>query len=122
MWGPGKDVTVPWHRLVAYSKFGDEMFRPGIEVRHLDGNVQNNSFENISIGTKSENSLDKLPSVRLKAARAAAKKRRKLTHSEVISLRKEHAAGTMQKDLAVKYQIGKDAVSRIVRRKVYRDV
>ena len=50
---------VPAHRLQAYQKFGDKLFEEGIVVRHLDGNPLNNSWDNISIGTQSDNILDR---------------------------------------------------------------
>lgn len=50
------------HRLIAYAKYGDLIFEPGIEVRHLDNNSFNNHPTNIDIGTRSMNMLD-LPEV-----------------------------------------------------------
>ena len=47
------------HRLQAYQKFGDEIFKEGIVVRHLDNNSLNNSIDNIAIGTQQENMLDR---------------------------------------------------------------
>lgn len=46
------------HRLVAYQKYGDQIFEEGIEVRHLDGNSLNNLDGNIEIGTHSDNMMD----------------------------------------------------------------
>ena len=40
------------HRLKAYLLFGDEMFKDGIEVRHLNGNKLDYSSKNIFLGTK----------------------------------------------------------------------
>ena len=47
-----------FHRFVAYTKFGDRIYKKGIEVRHLDGNSKNNKWDNIEIGTRRDNSLD----------------------------------------------------------------
>ena len=47
-----------FHRLLAYQKYGDDLFKEGIEVRHLDGNPLNNSVDNITIGTHSDNMMD----------------------------------------------------------------
>lgn len=46
------------HRLMAYQKFGDSVFEKGIEVRHLNGSRIDNSFNNIEIGTRSQNAMD----------------------------------------------------------------
>lgn len=71
------------HRLQAYSKFGKEMFKEGIQVRHLNGNSLDNSFENIAIGTASQNAMDKDPEVRLRAALKATETVRKYNKEEV---------------------------------------
>lgn len=47
-----------FHRIQAYTKFGDKMFEKGLEVRHLNGNKLDNSFDNIEVGTHSENMMD----------------------------------------------------------------
>lgn len=46
------------HRLQAYQKYGEDMFKKGISVRHLNNNSLDNSYGNISIGTHSENLMD----------------------------------------------------------------
>jgi len=56
------------HRLQAYQKFGKKMFKKGIQVRHLDGNSMNNSWENIAIGTQSENFMDRPRDERIRNA------------------------------------------------------
>jgi hypothetical protein len=60
------------HRLQAYQKFGDALFEPRILCRHLDGNSLNNSWDNIAIGTFSDNAMDQPPEVRHRRACHAA--------------------------------------------------
>ena len=60
-----KTKKVAAHRLQAFKKFGDKMFEKGILVRHLDGNPSNNSWDNIEIGTNSDNMMDMSSEVRL---------------------------------------------------------
>ena len=57
--------------LVAYAKFGTAAFAPGIEVRHLDGDKQNHRPDNIDIGTRSENEMDRPVAERSARARHA---------------------------------------------------
>jgi hypothetical protein len=52
------NINIPVHRLQAYQKYGEKMFDDGIEVRHLDGNPLNNSWDNILIGNHSDNMMD----------------------------------------------------------------
>lgn len=64
----------PVHRLQAYQKFGDKIYEDGIEVRHLDGNPSNNSWDNIEIGTHSDNMMDRPKEVRARLAGNANRK------------------------------------------------
>jgi len=54
----GRVIPVKVHQLQAYQKFGQEMFQQGIQVRHLNGDKLDNSWDNIAIGTASENQMD----------------------------------------------------------------
>ena len=54
----GKIIKVYFHRFQAYSKFGEKIYNDNIVVRHLDGNLLNNSISNIDIGTSSDNMMD----------------------------------------------------------------
>jgi len=76
---------VPFHRIQAYQKFGDKMFEDGIEVRHLNGNRLDNSFENIEIGTSKQNSMDKKPEVRLAMAIHASKFITVHSHQDIVN-------------------------------------
>lgn len=55
----GKVRRLMFHRLQAYQKFGDKIFQKGIEVRHLNGNSLDNSYDNIGIGTLTDNRRDR---------------------------------------------------------------
>jgi hypothetical protein len=114
-------VKLLFHRLQAYQKFGDAMFEEGIEVRHLNGNPLDNSFDNIAIGTQSENSMDKKPEVRKRAAKIAASKQKKLTETEVVELKTLRKQGWKYADLMVKFGLAKSTVSYIVNDKTYQD-
>lgn len=63
-----KTESVKVHRLQAYQKFGPKMFERGIQVRHLNGKPLDNSFDNIAIGTVSENQMDISEDSRMKRA------------------------------------------------------
>ena len=106
-------------RLQAWQKFGEKIFEPGLEVRHLDGDSGNNARHNIEIGTKSQNTMDKLPEVRLRVARTAAQARRKLSDDEVVSLRQDRSNGMKVADVAAKYGISKGNASDIINGKLY---
>ena len=64
-----KAKGVATHVLAAAIKFGLDAICNGLQVRHMDGNKQNNRLSNINIGTPQENQLD-IPAV-IRSARSA---------------------------------------------------
>ena len=83
-------MSILVHRLVAYQKFGDEIFVKDKVVRHLDGNSLNNSDNNIAMGTNCENQRDIPKNVRNSRAINAANKIRRFTDEMIKKLRKEY--------------------------------
>lgn len=99
--------TVPLHRLVAYQKYGDAMFAPGIVVRHKDGNPLNAQSDNILIGTSHDNMMDKDAQIRRKQAILATAKNRVLTDAQVAALKHDrHVLGLSYRQLSDKYGLG----------------
>ncbi len=116
----GKSCPLLVHQLAAYQAFGEDSLMVGIQVRHLDGNPLNNCLENIAIGTASQNSMDKLPAVRLRAALIAASHQRSLSDAQVAEARRDYANGARLVDLAKKFGIAKSTASGIVNFKTYK--
>jgi len=81
----GKSPRLYTHRLQAYQKYGSKLYEEGIEVRHLDGNRLNNSWDNILIGTHSENMMDIPQQIRIKRAKYASSHIIKYNKKEVIA-------------------------------------
>lgn len=94
-----KSVRV--HRFVAYKKFGEELFNAEC-VRHLDGNSKNNSFENIEIGTLSENSMDIPQKTRIRVSSMATQK---YSIETVLEIREKYNNGDKRKDIMREYKI-----------------
>ena len=115
----GERTTIKVHRFIGYKKFGTLIFKKGIHLRHLNSDSKDNSWNNISYGSQSENKMDKPASVRLRVARVAARKNRKLTYEEAEQLREDHRAGFSYKELREIYGITKSAISYIVNYKTY---
>lgn len=101
----GKNYRVFLHRLVAYEKYGDELFTEGTVVRHLNGDSQDNAFANICLGTQSQNMLDRAPRERLDHAIKAAATNRKFSNAEVETIRSDYSKGLGYKALMAKYSI-----------------
>lgn len=98
-----EDVLV--HRLAAYQKFGEKIFEPGIEVRHLDNDKLNNLFHNIDIGTPHQNSMDRPEDRRFKESVDASTHLRKFTDREIEEIRKDHALLRSYKMVMEKWEI-----------------
>jgi hypothetical protein len=78
-----KVTRVFLHKLQAYQKYGNLLFEDGIVVRHFDGNKLNNSWDNILIGTQSDNMLDIPQNTRIERAFHATSFVRKYNKTEV---------------------------------------
>jgi len=103
------------HRLQAYQKFGDKYLKSDLQARHLDGDSKNNSWDNIAIGTQSENMMDKPKKQRIEHARQGAPN--KLTSKQVKEIREkvENDNYKTYSDLASEYGIkSKGNISDIV--------
>lgn len=115
--------SIPVHRLQAYQKYKNQLFKQNIVVRHLDGNPLNNSYENIVIGSLSDNQLDRKKEDRLEHAKLAAKHLRKLTDKQLIEFRYDRKIlGFTYKQLMNKYNLAKATVSYIVNGKTYKGI
>lgn len=71
----GKNRKVLSHRLQAYQKYGESLFDEGIEVRHVNSDRADFSWDNILIGTHSDNMMDQPEEVRKEKALKAFKAR-----------------------------------------------
>ena len=115
---------IPVHKFAAFCFYGENVFSANC-VRHLNGNVLDVSKNNISLGTRSQNNLDKDSEVRVSAAkkaRAAQGKRptnAKFTDEQVVYIR---STDIKDKDLAVEYNVTRQAIWRIRKGKNYNDV
>jgi hypothetical protein len=105
------------HRFVAYFKFGDSIFSN--EVRHLDDNSLNNTWDNIGIGTRLDNILDFPSEKRRRIANCGASVVRRLSYSEANNLRLDKERGLTHRALCDKYDVSKTTVSEIVNHKTY---
>ena len=78
-----KVVKLYFHRLQAYQKYADKLFEDGLVCRHIDNDKLNNSYDNIVIGTHSENMMDKPRHMRLSCAIYASSFIKKHDHDSI---------------------------------------
>lgn len=125
--------TVLPHRYQAFKKYGLIIFDDNICVRHLDNNKLNNSWDNIAIGTQSDNHHDnpaELNERNRKICMEAAQRANINKNLEKINkIRADRKLGLTYKELAEKYGVSKSTVCyhcgiNTKRRasKVYRDM
>ncbi|HEU4342424.1 MAG TPA: HNH endonuclease [Candidatus Binatia bacterium] len=80
------------------------------EVRHLDGNPQNNSLDNLAWGTRAENAADM---ARHGTVKGSNNPRAMLSESEVIEICKLLDNGCKQNEIAAKYKVNKATITAI---------
>lgn len=79
----GKTKRVSAHRIQAFQKYGYKLFEKGIIVRHLNGSRLNFSWENIVIGSHSDNYYDIPIEERKLSKDKASEKMKKYNYEEV---------------------------------------
>lgn len=111
----GKKINIQIHRIQAYQKFGEEIYKEGIQVRHLDGNHRNNSFDNIEIGFQSSNMMDIPKEKRNKKSSEA----HKIYSDEIVQEIKDfHKLGHSYLEIMNKFDISsKGTVSYIINKR-----
>jgi len=113
-------VHIDVHRLMAYQKYGIQIFKNGIQVRHLDGNKINNTFDNIRIGTASENQMDKPYEIRIRASMIATSFAKKHDHDAILDM---HNSGMsyakIMKETGIK---SKGTISFIIKKSVAKKI
>lgn len=106
------------HKLQAYCKYKDEMFNDSIVVRHLNGNPSDNSYDNISVGSYSDNMMDIPKDVRLEKSINASTTVRKFSDSVMNEIRDKRSNGWSYNDLMDEYDISsKGTLSYIINNK-----
>lgn len=107
-----KICKISIHRLQAYQKFGNKIYEEKIVIRHLDGNKLNNSFNNIEIGTQSENALDQSKEIRINKSSNANKK---YSNELVLEIKEYYKSGHTYKETMEKFNISsKGTLSYII--------
>lgn len=119
---------IPVHKFAAYCFYGEETFKEGTVVRHLDADTENVSRANLVLGTYSQNELDKPPEVRSRSgtiARASQPSRAhnsRFTNEEVREIRERFSLGELVREIAEEYGVTRRCIQLIITRRNYADV
>ena len=110
------------HRLQAYQKYGNKLYEDGIVVRHLNSNSLDNSWDNIVIGTQSDNMMDIPKEIRTRRAILAGKAHIKYNKELVIKLKEEYKIIKNYSELSKKHNMSLNCVWQLInKRKVFKD-
>lgn len=109
----GSAIIATWvHRIVAVAFHGTPP-TDKTEVRHIDGNPENNRANNLKWGTHLENMRDIDRHGRRK--RGETLSQTKVTNAQAIEIVRRASAGELQKHLAIEFGVAPVTISRMVR-------
>jgi hypothetical protein len=114
-----RTTSVMYHHLLAYEKYGDIFFSPNIHVRHLNGLSTDNSWNNIELGTPSQNMMDKDPLTRRIHAITTSWNNRRFTDDEIKQIKIDRLNGLTYNDLIEKYKTAKGTLSFLFNHALY---
>lgn len=133
-WG-GRVYSIPIHKLAAYQWFGEDSFKEGVHVRHLDGNTENFKATNLRLGSASENEQDKPKEERVRVAKLAraaqgfTPNNAKLSDSDVREIRRlyktlkgKKAPNGFTTKLVEKYGVSRTVITKVVKKEYYPNV
>ena len=111
------------HRLVGEAFLGPR--QPGQDTRHGPNGLRDNSVQNLRYGTRAENEQDKVRDGTFnhgggEATAGEKNGNARLTEPLVTEIRKRHAAGQRQKDLASAFGVTQATISQVVTRKTWK--
>ena len=115
----GERINIPVHKFIAYLKFGEKLFNEEIVVRHLNDISLDNTWDNIGIGTQSDNMLDIPVKKRKEIAVNASNYVRRFTDGEVKNILNDRSKGFTYKDLCEKYDTSKGTLSYLFNKSLY---
>jgi len=108
----GKTYLV--HRLVASAYLGMDINDEKTFVQHNDDNQQHDSVENLTLGTNSSNTQDKVNKNRQHRPEWELNSQSKLNAGNVQAIKRASQSGVKHSVLAKKYNVSEAQISRIV--------
>jgi len=117
----GQRVVVPVHRFIAYLKYGNKLFE-GLDVRHLNGDSLDNSWDNLKLGTHSDNMMDIPKERRIQRAIHASKKNRRFDDVTVKKILEDKKKGMTYNKLCEKYNTSKSTLSYFFNNAYYTNI
>jgi|GEM_PF-5636184 len=107
--------SVRLHRLVAFIKYGLDMYRDN-NVNHIDGDRDNNRFENIEVCTHKANMKNAKDRGVMKGLGMYTGK---LKEKDILNIKEMISSGMRNKEISEKYNINQSNISNIRHNKRY---
>jgi len=101
-----------FHKFQAYTKFGDKIFIKKNVVRHLNGIKTDNSYDNIEIGTQSDNIMDRLE----KDRKGHVKNKEGIPDDIKKKIIKDREDSISYRKLAIKYGFPKSTIMDMIKK------
>jgi len=92
----------------------------GMQCRHLDGNPDNNTIDNLAWGTAKQNGADKVSHGT--SAKGDKHGMVKLTVDDVTAIRQRRANGERRQDLATEFKVSQSTIYNIVSNRNWKHV
>ena len=108
------------HRAVALAFIPNPKNKP--QVNHIDGNKLNNNVSNLEWSTGSENMIHAYKNNLQSPLRGELASNSKLTENEVLKIRELYKNGTIQKDIAIMFNIDRRLIGKIVHRQRWKHI
>jgi NTP pyrophosphatase (non-canonical NTP hydrolase) len=115
-----KNRSVRYHHVIGFYIFGERMV--GKQINHINGNKKDNRAVNLEIMTPSENVRHSYETGLKKILRGEQVSAAKLTETDVVNIRRLRKEGLTLNQIAEKYNIQFQTVSKIVNRKAWAHV
>ena len=115
--GKGKRFLV--HKLMAIT-FLPPRPSGSHQIRHLDGNKENNAATNLKWGTAKENAQDR--EKHGKTSKGEHRHSAKLTAKQVLEIRDLRLEGVPHNQIAEKYKVRPETISMICRHKTWKHI
>ena len=114
-----KSFSVRYHHLVAYEKYGDEFFKNDVQVRHFNGDSLDNDWNNILLGSRSDNMQDINPLDRKITALKNSWNVRKYKGEILNQIKIDKLNGFSNKEISIKHNISPSSVWYMINKSTY---
>jgi len=116
----GESKTFTVHSLVMLSFEG--VCPDGFEINHDDGNKENNNLKNLYYCTHSENMKHAFEYGLKESVKGEKHANSKLKSKQVLEIRRLHSLGVKQRNIALKFGVSFQTISKIVNRKKWKHI